>query len=611
MELSKRNIYSFKFKDLDLKNLRNLVSQMHPVYRINFGKNYGNLLSILNQQVDHTTLITLAQFYDLPLRCFTFQDFQLAPTLEEFERLVRIPLKDKTLFEGTDESLPLEVIASALHMDEKEAKDNLETKGNTKGFSLSFLLERAHTLLKAESWDACYSAIALAIYGIVLFPNMDGFFLEHLPKIGAWVEQSDVSWPQRLGSLRSKDLSWYSKEYINVDIIFSCGDFPNLPLIGTQGCINANPVLSLRRLGYPMEGPLEANSLEAFLLLDFGVENPSLFQRIKEAWKNINQKGKVELGRENGITKEPYFQWVKERVQIIKMPFVIRTPIPLPEPKLTHVPTEEMEELKTAMAKLEKENEELQTKLQQTINEKNNMKWGLERKEAQLQAHVEKFNKEEHKRKKIKVGLEQDDHYLDTLKGQLRQAQKECQDNERWWHLATKENKTIRDTLGAQIKELTNSVRHAKAEVDQERRLKKIVIEASRVSPMIWEEKCRGVRDARESVSYWKNQLESLRQDSSIWLKERDYVIKDYESFKKTIDFLQGDRDKFRAKLDGLVGFCNWAAKELPWRLRDAVEELKEDSTPPAIINFLLLCKGLLKRFNEELEELQARKPVV
>ncbi|KAI5386437.1 hypothetical protein KIW84_072825 [Lathyrus oleraceus] len=305
MESSKRNIYSFKFKDPDLRSLRSLVSQIHPVYRINFGKNYGNLLSILNQQVDHTTLITLAQFYDLPLRCFIFQDFQLAPTLEEFERLVRIPMKDKSLFEGTDESLPLEVIASALHMGEKEEKDNLETKGNTKGFSLSFLLERAHTLLKAESWDACYSAIALAIYGIILFPNMDGFvdmtaicvfltgnpvptlladvyyhishrytkkkgliaccapllyqwFLEHLPKTGAWVEQSDV-------------------------------------------------ILSLRQLGYPMEGPPEANSLEAFLLLDFGAENLSLFQRIKEAWKNVNRKGKAELGRANGITKEPYF----------------------------------------------------------------------------------------------------------------------------------------------------------------------------------------------------------------------------------------------------------------------------------------------------------------
>ncbi|XP_050915374.1 uncharacterized protein LOC127130401 [Lathyrus oleraceus] len=340
MESSKRNIYSFKFKDPDLKSLRDLVSHMHPVYKINFGKNYGNLLSILNQQVDHTTLVTLAQFYDLPLRYFTFQVFQLAPTLEEFECLVRIPMKNKPLFGGIDESLPIEIIASTLHMDEKEAEANLETKGNTKGFSLRFLLERAHTLLKAESWDACYSAIALAIYGVVLFPNMDGFvdmaaicvfltgnpiptlladvyyyishrytkkkglisccaplsyqwFLEHLPKTGAWVEQTDVSWPQRLGSLRSEDISWYSKEYINMDIVFSCEDFPNLPRIGTQGCVNANPVLSLRQLGYPKEGPPEAKSLEAFLLLDFRVENPSLFQRIKEAWKNVNRKGKL------------------------------------------------------------------------------------------------------------------------------------------------------------------------------------------------------------------------------------------------------------------------------------------------------------------------------
>ncbi|XP_050897460.1 uncharacterized protein LOC127104314 [Lathyrus oleraceus] len=318
MESSKINIYSFKFKDPNLRSLRDLVSQMHPVYRINFGKNYGNLLSILNQQVDYTTLITLAQFYDLPLRCFTFQDFQLAPTLEEFEHLVRIHMKNKPLFKGIDESLPLEIIASTLHMDEKESEANLETKGNTKGFSLNFLLERAHTLLKAESLDACYSTIALSIYGIILFPNMDGFvdmasicvfltgnpvptlladvyyyishrytkkkgmitccapllyqwFLEHLSKTGAWAEQTDVSWPQRLGSLRFEDLSWYSKEYINKDIIFSCGDFPNIPLIGTQGCVNANPVLSLRKLGYPMEGPPEARSLEAFLLLDFGV----------------------------------------------------------------------------------------------------------------------------------------------------------------------------------------------------------------------------------------------------------------------------------------------------------------------------------------------------
>lgn len=62
-----------------------------------------------------------------------------------------------------------------------------------------------------------------------------------------------------------------------MEIIYNCGDFPNLPLIVTHGCINSNPVLSVRQLGYPMEGPPDANSLEDFLLLELGVDNPSQF----------------------------------------------------------------------------------------------------------------------------------------------------------------------------------------------------------------------------------------------------------------------------------------------------------------------------------------------
>ncbi|XP_050893366.1 uncharacterized protein LOC127099783 [Lathyrus oleraceus] len=175
MESNKRSTYSFKFKEPDLSSLCNLVSQMHMVYIINFGKNYGNLLNLLNQKVDHTSLVTLAQFYDPPLRCFTFQVFQLAPMLEEPEGLAKIPMKNKSLFVRMDKSLKHEVIAKALHMDKKEVTSNLGVKGNTKGFSLNFLLERAYTLLNAESWEACYAAIALAIYRIILFPNMDGF----------------------------------------------------------------------------------------------------------------------------------------------------------------------------------------------------------------------------------------------------------------------------------------------------------------------------------------------------------------------------------------------------------------------------------------------------
>ncbi|XP_050877143.1 uncharacterized protein LOC127080897 [Lathyrus oleraceus] len=283
------------------------------------------------------------------MRCFTFQDFQIAPMLEEFEHLVGIPIKTKLPFMGVEGTLKYEVIVDALHMHKKEVIANLGVKGNTKGFPLNFLIERADTLLEAQSWEACYATIALTIYGIVLFANFDDFvdmnaiciFLTknpvptllvdvfyyltwrsakkggmiaycapllytwlqtHLPNRGPFVDQKDGSWTQRLGSLRSSDISWYSREYDGTKIISSCGDFPNIPLIGTRGCINANPVLSMRQLGYPMEGPPEEKFLEAFLLHDLGVENPTLFARIKKAWEKVNRKGKADLGKKNCIT---------------------------------------------------------------------------------------------------------------------------------------------------------------------------------------------------------------------------------------------------------------------------------------------------------------------
>ncbi|XP_050908973.1 uncharacterized protein LOC127122721 [Lathyrus oleraceus] len=216
-------------------------------------------------------------------------------------------------------------------------------------------------------------------------PLLYQWFLEHLPKTGPFVEQKHDSLPQRLGSLWSSDLSWYSREYVSMAIIFWYGDFPNLPLIRTQGCINSNPVLSARQLGYPIEGPLDASSSENFPLLDLGVENPNMFKRIKEALRSVNRKGKADLGRMNKVTKEPCFQWVRERVEMINIPSIIRTHVPLPEPRPTHIPIEEAEELRATIARLGKENKELQLNLQQVTNEKNKIKWELERKNAQLQ----------------------------------------------------------------------------------------------------------------------------------------------------------------------------------------------------------------------------------
>ena len=40
-------------------------------------------------------ITSLAQYYDQSLRCFTFGDFQLVPTIEEFEGILGCPLGER------------------------------------------------------------------------------------------------------------------------------------------------------------------------------------------------------------------------------------------------------------------------------------------------------------------------------------------------------------------------------------------------------------------------------------------------------------------------------------------------------------------------------------
>ena len=54
-------------------------------------------------------------------------------------------------------------------------------------------------------------------------------------------------------SLTNDDIFWYNRVYDGVQIIDSCGEFSNVPLLGTCGGINYNPILARRQLGFPLK----------------------------------------------------------------------------------------------------------------------------------------------------------------------------------------------------------------------------------------------------------------------------------------------------------------------------------------------------------------------
>ena len=85
----------------------------------------------------------LFQFFDPRHHFFTFIDYQLVPTMEEFFQLLNLPILNQMPFTGLEEVLKLEVIALTLYLKRADVVSNWETRSGVKGFLAKFLIEKA------------------------------------------------------------------------------------------------------------------------------------------------------------------------------------------------------------------------------------------------------------------------------------------------------------------------------------------------------------------------------------------------------------------------------------------------------------------------------------
>ncbi|XP_050908895.1 uncharacterized protein LOC127122635 [Lathyrus oleraceus] len=262
-------------------------------------------------------------------------------------------------------------------------------------------------MIKEERPDCSSATLAFLVHGIVLFPNIDKFmdhlFLEvvvannlmplllaefyhtfhtrhekkggtflcfdpllnlwmrvHMPQSGSFYYRN-LSWPQKFASLLDSSILWYKREWEAKDIIVKYGGFLNVPLIGTHGCINYNPMLLKRQFGYTMLSPPEDQDLIPFIIntvdpLDLTVK------RVRKDWTNIIRIDQ-EWGKKNILAKEPYFIWVKERARVVDIPLLYDSSsfplVPKPEPILQ----EDMHNFIDKIRDLDLENTQLRVQL--------------------------------------------------------------------------------------------------------------------------------------------------------------------------------------------------------------------------------------------------------
>ncbi|XP_050889609.1 uncharacterized protein LOC127094887 [Lathyrus oleraceus] len=239
-------------------------------------------------------LVTLVQFYDPLYQCFTFPDYQIVPTLDEFSHLIGLHIPDKVPFSDLEEITKHQDIAEAIHLRMSKIKANLTTKGGILGLPAKFLIDEARYFSSMKSMDAFEAILDLLIYGLLLFPNVDDFvdintikiflignpvpnlladvyhsvhlrsshkggmiicyttplykwFISHLPQsLAFWDLKDGLLWSQKIMSLTHSDIDWFDRAYEGVKIIDNCGEFPSVPLLGIKGGINYNPIFARR-----------------------------------------------------------------------------------------------------------------------------------------------------------------------------------------------------------------------------------------------------------------------------------------------------------------------------------------------------------------------------
>ena len=386
--------YTFKIPQVEeLGKLGKLVVNPQA-----FKEKYGKLLPLLNTNIVDGILPTLVQFYDPTYHCFTFPDYQLMPTLEEYSRLIGIPVYAQDPYSGLEKNPDDIIIAATTPLNVVDIRTHMVSRGGIHGLPSKFLFDQARYFVSIQDMSAFEEILALLIYGLFLFPNINDFvdinaikiflignpvptlladayhsvhsrnlqrgglitccvpllyewFVSHLPKSSTfWNMRDGLYWSQKIMSLTHSDIEWCSPDNDETKIIFSCGSFPNIPLIGTKGGISYNPALARRQYGYPMKNIPSNIQLEGLFFKNIDDHGNMLKKEIVQAWRLVHSKGRRLLGKHLCISLDPYLQWVRVRAFKLRMPYQHQEPIPLREP--IYLFSTDVEKLQAALNKV-------------------------------------------------------------------------------------------------------------------------------------------------------------------------------------------------------------------------------------------------------------------
>lgn len=658
-------------KRINIERLKGFIALMGPEDKELFEKAYGNLLRLLQLDVQESVIMALSRFYDPEIRCFLFKDFQLAPTLEEYEEILGFSRPKSAPYQYQKHRYTDQKFSQFLQISVRELVLHKEKKNRLTGFQLSYFGSLLTAHAQASKWGPFRQLLALIIFGIVLFPQFESFidenaiglFLAFISKdnpinpvpailadtyysythhrvlgkkrivcslhvLYAWLlnhvithknkatdlvdyalsceveARSAQEWVHALGNLNALKINWFTHSCWKdrPSILFQCGNFQNVPLMGTQGYINHNPSLTIRQLGYPMKNAPTQDMLTPVFLDKEDSKNQALFQKIAKAWENPVYKDKNEIAKKT--SEISFYQWLCERMQGASIThqgaLSVERGISEPDAPIDKA----LNEVKSTLSKVEEEKKALQDQLEKVMAEKKRLEGENKRKAEALEEANKRLKKEEESKEEVKKYLK---GAKDELKRSNAKAGEAMAEANEWKKLC---KKSLASEKAAR-KSLTESKPESHLVMELRRQMRNIEHERASMEGVLkeYQQALMYEREIAEEVKrdlrYIEEAYGQVRAESQHWHERFMALIGRIED-QEIIKDLREDIQFWKSKFSKLAWLANQAVKDLPKRLRKAEAKMSPFNTPVQVFDFVTFCKDLTNELMGQAREAAA-----
>ncbi|KAL4376261.1 hypothetical protein GQ457_02G038780 [Hibiscus cannabinus] len=158
----------------NLQELKEAWDQLGMDMKQKFQSMYGDIAYLLNVEVDLGLIRALTQFWSPSYSCFTFNQLDMTPTIEEYTALLHLKgVKLDQVYTKAHKPDPLvEKLMKLAGMGKAWAGKQIHKRGNSEGITWNGL----RSLLRSHpDPDKSLDILAVGIYGLVIFPKSLGY----------------------------------------------------------------------------------------------------------------------------------------------------------------------------------------------------------------------------------------------------------------------------------------------------------------------------------------------------------------------------------------------------------------------------------------------------